>query len=252
MATRSVAGMLGGMRLMAYRMLVAWLNTPLAHLRPPAPVDPVRLVACLRPGDVILVAGCTRFSRLVQHLTGCHWSHVAIYTGPVSDADPLLCVVEADVAQGVRAISLAMLGGCRLKIVRPVGLDDAARARLVAHLLGRIGHAYDLQHVIDLARHLLPLPAWLRGRWRSRLPPVLGSGDPTKAICSTLLAQAFLSVGVPIVPSVRAPMRQAELPAEAAVQLVTWCTPRDFDTSSVFLPVEDAAGPEAARRGERA
>ena len=228
--------------------LVAWLNSPAARIRPTTRADLARLHARLRPGDVILVAGCTRFARLVQRLSGCHWSHVAVYTGPISDADPALCVVEADVEHGVRAIALAELQDLELRIVRPVGLDDDARLRLVAHLRSRIGHAYDLEHAIAIARILLPLPAWLRRSLRRQRAPVPASGDPTKAICSTLLAHAFLSVGLPIAPSVRLPDQDEQFIAlDDPLHIAALCTPRDFALSPRFAPIdEDAAHASAA------
>jgi len=54
-----------------------------------------------------------------------------------------------------------------------------------------------LKNVFDLARYLLrfPMPARLRRRMIG-----CGSGDPTRAICSTLIAQAFGAVRYPILP----------------------------------------------------
>ncbi len=50
--------------------------------------------------------------------------------------------------------------------------------------LARLGHRYDMKNVLDLARFLLPVPP-VPTRWRRRML-ALGSGEPTKAICSTL------------------------------------------------------------------
>src|SRR5574337_378503 len=60
-------------------------------------------------------------------------------------------------------------------------------------------HRYDLKNVVDLARYLLPTPPVPVG-WRRRLL-ALGSGEPTQAICSTMIAQAFQSVSYPILPT---------------------------------------------------
>lgn len=232
--------------------LVAWLNSPAGRVRPTTRADLARLRARLHPGDVILVAGHTRFARLVQRLSGCHWSHVAVYTGPISEADPTLCVVEADVEYGVRAIALAELQDLELRIVRPVGLDDDARLRLVAHLRSRIGHAYDLEHAIAIARVLLPLPAWLRRGLRRLNPAVLSSGDPTKAICSTLLAHAFLSVGLPIAPTVRLPEQDEQtIAVDDPLRIAALCTPRDFALSPRFAPLEDDIAQIVAQQSQR-
>ena len=46
-----------------------------------APTDPVRLMACLRPGDVLLVEGQSRFSVAIKYLTQSTWSHAALFVG---------------------------------------------------------------------------------------------------------------------------------------------------------------------------
>jgi hypothetical protein len=40
-----------------------------------APTDPIKLMACLRPGDVLLIEGQTRVSVAIN------WSHAALYAG---------------------------------------------------------------------------------------------------------------------------------------------------------------------------
>lgn len=57
------------------------------------------------------------------------------------------------------------------------------------------GNQYDLRNVIDLARYLLPTPP-VPLRFH-RLLLALGNGDPIRAICSTLIAQAFQSIAIP-------------------------------------------------------
>ena len=90
-------------------------------------------------------------------------------------------------------------------------------------------------------RWLLPTPP-VPVRWRRRLL-ALGSGDPTHAICSTLVAQAFQSVHYPILPSVE--LRPSEDPAcQACVNEVlhvrhhSLFVPRDFDISPYFEVVK--------------
>lgn len=57
-----------------------------------------------------------------------------------------------------------------------------------------------LKNLLDLARYLLPAPP-VPLRWRRRLI-AFGTGDPSRAICSTLIAEAFQSVHYPILPEV--------------------------------------------------
>lgn len=158
------------------------------------------LAASLQPADVILVEGGSRFSTAIKYLTQSTWSHAALYVGDRlgrrDEQGEALVVIEADVVDGVRAVPLSSFAGLHLRVCRPVSLrDDEARA-VIDHLVTRLGHRYDLKNVIDLVRYLLPTPP-VPLQWRRRLL-ALGSGDPTRAICSTLIAQAFQSVRYPI------------------------------------------------------
>ncbi|MGV8961075.1 MAG: hypothetical protein ACOH1V_11945 [Stenotrophomonas sp.] len=66
----------------------------------------------------------------------------------------------------------------------------------------------------------------------------LGSGEPTKAICSTLLAQAFETIGYPILPQIEIMQvhtgghRQRE--EILHIRSYSLYTPRDFDVSPFF------------------
>ena len=86
------------------------------------------------------------------------------------------------------------------RICRPVGLTPEDRAAVIRFAVERIGHAYDLKNIVDLMRYFLPQPP-VPTRWRRRML-ALGSGEPTRAICSTLIAEAFQSVRYPILPRV--------------------------------------------------
>ena len=70
-----------------------------------------------------------------------------------------------------------------------MGLSDNDRKKVVEYIIARIGQHYDLKNIFDLARYLFPMPP-VPFRYRRRLLE-MGSGDPTRAICSTLIAQAF-------------------------------------------------------------
>lgn len=74
------------------------------------------------------------------------------------------------------------------------------------------------------------------GVWRCRLLS-LGSGSPTRAICSTLIAQAFQSVRYPILPHVEqtGDNRLTQGAREVLhVRHHSLFTPRDFDISPYF------------------
>jgi hypothetical protein len=53
--------------------------------------------------------------------------------------------------------------------------------------------------IIDLMRYLFPL--LVPQRWRRRMIP-LGSGDPSRLICSALIAEAFRTAHYPILPRI--------------------------------------------------
>ncbi len=57
-----------------------------------------------------------------------------------------------------------------------------------------------IKNILDLARYLLPAPP-VPSRWRRRLI-AFGTGDPSRAICSTLIAEALQSLHHPILPEV--------------------------------------------------
>jgi hypothetical protein len=190
---------------------------------------------------VLLVEGNSRVSTAIKYLTQSTWSHAALYVGPLpglrgaGQAPP--CFIEADVVDGVRAVALSQFAGVHARVCRPASLSSDDVQRLIAHAVERIGHRYDLRHVFDLARYLLPTPP-VPLRWRRRLL-VLGSADPTRAICSTLIAQAFESVRYPILPDVeRRPTGDPLCPGCVDEILHSrhhsLYVPRDFDVSPYF------------------
>lgn len=206
-----------------------------------APADLERLARSLRVGDVLLVDGDTRFSTGIKYLTQSTWSHAALYVGDALGDRERAGFVEADVIDGVRTVGLAEFAGLHVRICRPVGLTDAEIEIVVAHACARIGQCYDLKNIIDLVRWLLPTPP-VPTRWRRRLI-ALGSGDPTRAICSTLVAEAFQSVRYPILPVIELRPRGDPLCPACVDEILhvrhhSLFVPRDFDVSPYFRVVK--------------
>jgi hypothetical protein len=111
-----------------------------------------------------------------------------------------------------------------IRICRPHQLTAPDRAVVVNHAIANVGHTYDLKNLFDLARYFLPVsivPARLR-----RQALEFGSTDPTRVICSSMIAECFGRVRFPIVP------RYEPLPA--GTQAPPSRTPRDFDLSPYF------------------
>jgi cell wall-associated NlpC family hydrolase len=183
--------------------LARYLSTEVHQHGSAPPTRAARLLATLQPGDVLLVEGHSRFSTAIKYLTQSTWSHAALYVGEqalVNRGAPAgHCFVEADVSDGVRSTGAELYEGYHTRICRPVGLHADEIAQVVAYAVARLGHQYDLRNVWDLARYLFPTPP-VPLRWRRRMLS-LGSGDPTRAICSTLIAQAFQSIRYPILPA---------------------------------------------------
>ncbi|MEC8578871.1 MAG: hypothetical protein VXY41_05640, partial [Pseudomonadota bacterium] len=102
------------------------------------------------------------------------------------------------------------------------------REAVIAYMIDALGTAYDVKNVIDLARYLLPQPP-VPVKWRRRMI-ALGSGEPSQAICSTLIARAFQSVGYPILPDVTVENQREVL----HIRHHSLFTPRDFDVSPYF------------------
>lgn len=200
----------------------------------------------LEPGDVLLVeGGRSKVSAAIKYLTQSTWSHAALYVGPIGGrkaADgTALTLIEAELGEGVTASPLSKYASFNTRICRPVGLTPEDRLRLIAFTTARIGDRYDLKNVIDLMRYFLPNPP-VPQRFRRRMI-ALGSGEPTRAICSTLIARAFQEIGYPILPRLEQKsevdgmgrLRNREI---FHIRDSSLFTPRDFDVSPFFRVVK--------------
>ena len=222
-----------------------WLSQPHHRHGASLPTRLELLAKALLPGDVLLVEGETRVSVAIKYLTQSTWSHAALFIGDATGRNgpggTALCFVEADIIEGVRLVELSEFEGLHSRICRPVGLSDEDRQRVIDYGLARVGQQYDLKNVFDLARYLIPTPP-VPQRWRRRMLS-LGSGDPTRAICSTLIAQCFQSVRYPILPSIelRATDRQdcpGCIEEILRIRHHSLFVPRDFDVSPYFQVIK--------------
>ena len=221
------------------RVIARYLEKPAAGYVPFVPSDPEALRATLQPGDVLLVEGSNHVSGVIKYLTQSIWSHAALYVGPIgdrvsADGEPLV-LVEAEIGAGVVAVPLSKYATFHTRICRPVGLTEDDRARVCAYAAERIGFDYDLKNIIDLMRYLLPLP--VPQRWRRRMM-ALGSGHPTRIICSALIAQAFQTVRYPILPSMTRGGSAAARAEILEIRHSSLYAPRDFDISPYFEVVK--------------
>lgn len=228
--------------------VLAWFGGRLArylaqevHIHSTAPpTQPDLLLKALQPGDVLLVEGNSRVSTAIKYLTQSTWSHAALYVGEQlakAGGHPDHYFVEADTVDGVRSVGVDVFEHQHTRICRPIGLTETDREQLVAYAIARLGNQYDLRNIIDLARYLLPTPP-VPTRFRRNML-ALGSGDPTRAICSTLIAQAFQSIRYPILPitdivSAARPDCPECVEEILRVRHHSLFAPRDFDVSPYF------------------
>lgn len=232
--------------------ILRYLSKPTKRYAPFFSPDPEVFHRALQPGDILLIEGNTRLSAIIKFLTQSTWSHAALYLGErPSDRGPLQTnggdaelnvLLEADVENGVTTVPISKYRDFNKRICRPAGLDEESRQKVVDYVLARLGKQYNSKQIVDLARYLFPyppVPVWFRRRMLA-----IGSGDPTKAICSTLIAEAFASVRYPILPEriISGGKRYGVAPfVQSEVEHIRkhgLYTPRDFDVSPFFAIIK--------------
>jgi hypothetical protein len=221
------------------KLLAGYLQKEVPGYEPFTPSDPESLRKDMQPGDVLLVEGNNRISGIIKYLTQSTWSHAALYVGPIDgacepDGEPHV-LIEANVGEGVESAPLSKYFSYHTRICRPVGLTYEDRYTVCRYAINRIGFGYDTKNIVDLMRFLIPMP--IPQRWRRRMIAI-GSGDPTKMICSALIAQAFDAVRYPILPKItRAGSRRARREI-LHIRDSSLYMPRDFDISPYFEVVK--------------
>ena len=144
-------------------------------------------------------------------------------------------LVESNIEAGIICVPLSTYFEYHTRICRPVGLSPEDRQAICDYAVERIGLQYDLKNIVDLGRYLVPLP--VPQRFRRRMI-ALGSGDPTKLICSALIAQAFARIGYPILPAIeRVESAQARREIYHIRDNSLYCS-RDFDISPYFAVIK--------------
>lgn len=218
------------------KIIVNFLTSPQATCSPSVPTSPVALEQTAQAGDVLLIEGRERISVAIKYLTQSTWSHAALCIG-ANEQTGLMQFIETDAAHGVRIVLSEHYHGYHMRLCRPVGLSEDDIIALCHYTRSRVGDTYDLRNVIDLARYLFPTPP-VPLPWRRKMI-ALGSGDPTKAICSTLIAQAFDAIAYPVLPKIT---QETSDDADCVncvrdilhIRHFSLYTPRDFDVSPYF------------------
>ena len=228
------------------RWLADRLQDESSGYEPYTPSDPETLRRVLQPGDVLLVEGNQKISAAIKYLTQSTWSHAALNVGDAlpepADGAERPRLVEVTLGVGCAAVPLSRYRTYNTRICRPSGLTPEDRDRVVAFMIGRIGLRYDMKNIFDMLRYFLPTPP-VPVRWRRRMI-AFGSGDPTRAICSTLIAEAYETIRYPILPEIaRAPGRASAQSRYSRQEILhirhhSLYTPRDFDLSPYFRIVK--------------
>src|SRR5258708_5410085 len=191
--------------------IAGYLQKEVPGYEPFTPSDPEHLRGVIQPGDVLLVEGNTE-----------------------PDGEPHV-LIEANIGEGVTSAPLSKYYPYHTRVCRPVGLSYEDRITVCRYAINRIGFGYDTKNIVDLMRFLIPLP--VPQRWRRRMI-AFGSGDPTKIICSALIAQAFDAVRYPILPKItRAASRKSRRDI-LHIRDSSLYMPRDFDISPYFEVVK--------------
>lgn len=228
------------------RVIADRLEAPASGYEPFTPSDPETLRRTLKPADVLLIEGNQKVASAIKYLTQSTWSHAALYIGdalePPASGDEPGCLLEANLGEGVVAVPLSKYKSFNTRICRAVGLSPEERRQVVAFAVARRGNKYDARNIVDLARYLIPTPP-VPVRWRRRMI-ALGSGEPTRAICSTLIAQAFQSVRYPILPRIERISKHQWVGSDYSrgeilhIRHHSLFAPRDFDLSPYFQIVK--------------
>lgn len=232
--------------------LKSWLGRRMTDIlvkEKPAPATPLcdfdKVRFEVRPSDVILIEGRSRVSEVIKLVTQSPWTHSALYIGRLADVDdPQVrlkirqnyhgdpneqLLVEALIGEGTVVVPLAKYADDHMRICRPRGVARSDAQHVIGYVVDRLGVPYDMRQILDLARFLFPW-AVLPRRWRSSLF-VHNVGEPTRTVCSTLLADAFAAVNFPVLPVVQADGagRYRFYPRNSRL-----FAPRDFDYSPYF------------------
>ena len=221
------------------QLLARYLQKPVTGYEPFTPSDPNALAAALKPGDVLLIEGNNQISGVIKYLTQSTWSHAALYVGPLdgraTEQGETHTLIEAELGIGVDSAPLSKYARFHTRVCRPIGLTGEDCAKVCDYAIERIGLSYDLKNITDLMRYLMPMP--VPQRWRRRVL-ALGSGDPTRIICSALIAQAFESVRYPILPKVTRMESRVARREMLEIRHSSLYAPRDFDISPYFAVVK--------------
>jgi len=195
--------------------LAKWLNKEFG--KPKFPLcDFEKVRHEIKQCDVLLIEGTTRISKQIRTLTESPWSHAALYIGRLHDIEDhtmreivskhfngdrqTQLVLESNLGEGTVLSPIERYQGDHIRICRPKGLQHNDAQLMLHYCIKALGKPYDIRHIFDLLRLLLPWKLLPR-HWGSSIFKI--KKNSPNEICSSLIAKAFESVSFPILPIVQ-------------------------------------------------
>lgn len=199
----------------------------------------------IRSCDVILVEGRTRIGDIIKTITLSRWTHAALFVGRLSEIEDeetrnLIesyypgdqseqLIIESLLGEGTVVSPLTKYQYDNLRICRPKEISPQDVQKVINTAARYLGSRYDMRHILDLARFLVPY--WfLPRRWSSSIFQYK-AGDMTRTICSTVLVEAFAANQYPILPVIQRTENGKYIWSRRNPKLFI---PSDFDYSPYF------------------
>lgn len=195
---------------------------------------------------MLLVEGRSRVGYIIKVISRSSWSHAAFCIGSLNSIkDPKLfaqvskywnedanepLLVESEIDRGTVITPLSHYDSYHMRICRPIGLTKVDCEQVIGFMMDKVGMAYSVHHLLDLARFLIPWWTIIPRSWHSSLFEH-NAGESTKAVCSSLVAEAFSQVDFPILPLIQENEQGKYRLFRRNPRLYT---PRDFDYSPFF------------------
>lgn len=211
-----------------------------------SPNDLECMKSSIKAGDVLLIEGRSRVGYIIKIISRSSWSHAALCIGSLNSIkDPQLfarvsehwsedtdepLLVESEIDRGTVVTPLSHYSTYHMRICRPIGITREDRDQVVSFMVNKIGTAYSVHQLLDLARFLIPWWTIIPRRWHSSLFEH-NAGESTRAVCSTMIAEAFGEVDFPILPLIQGSPEGTFKLFRRNPRLYA---PRDFDYSPFF------------------
>src|SRR5436190_15687003 len=146
------------------------------------PFDFSRLKYEIKPGDVLLFEGRSRIASVIRYVTQSPWTHAALFVGRIHDhedeemqklirqhtdaKDSTRLIIEDLIDKGTTLTPLTHYKNHHIRICRPIGIAPSDLYQVIKYLLRSLGQPYNVRHLFDLTRFLLPWSILPR-RWGS-------------------------------------------------------------------------------------